>query len=103
MGSQSPLNVLVAEGVNVSILGMTIVFAVLILLWVILEIMNKVFNKQSETVAAAPAPAVPVQTAVASTGAVSDENLVGAICTAAVAASLGHTKFDVYSIKRSDS
>ena len=101
MGSQSPLNVLVGEGINVSILGMTIVFSVLILLWVILEIMNKVFNRQSETVAAAPA--VPVQTAVASTGAVSDENLVGAICTAAVAASLGHTNFDVYSIKRSDS
>jgi sodium pump decarboxylase gamma subunit len=108
MDSSTPLAALVEEGINVSILGMCIVFSVLVLICIILAVMNSYFKRkyqdgQSKIEAVseneAPAVAIPQNAAPAP----DDENLIAAVLAAAVASMLGSTGFVIRSIKRQSS
>ncbi len=93
-------------GLQVVLIGMGVVFAVLVLLIGILQLFKLFANKQSdetvksEPVVSAPAPA-PVVAPVSAQPA-SEEELVVAIATAAIAAARGESEcnFNVISIKK---
>lgn len=96
-------------GLKTTLLGMGVVFAVLIILWIILSVFKFVFykpaggdTKTEAPVPAAPAPAAPAP--VQSAPAADDEELV-AVITAAVASMMDKpaTSFRVVSFRRTAS
>ncbi len=81
-------------------IGLGIVFLALILMWVALEIMGRVFAKMDAKMEKAPAPAAPK--AVAAPAPVATDAELVAVITAAIAASSDAptTAFRVVSFKR---
>lgn len=92
------------EGVVVLVIGMTIVFSVLILLWAILLGFEKVFSKKPGKKKAEPVKKAPVVKPVVPAVAVEteDESEIVAVITAAISAMTGMntSKFKIKSIKR---
>lgn len=89
---------ILASGGVVAVIGLGTVFAVLAILWGILELMRVIFApKKKEDAPAVPAPSVPVPAmaeAPATSGvAAEDEDELIAILTAAVAASLNTSTY----------
>ena len=84
------------EGLKVTVVGLTIVFAVLIILMIVLMLMKVIFAKEPKKQAAVqevkPAPAAPVQSAAEDD--IDDEELI-AVLTAAIAASLNTSTYNL--------
>lgn len=90
---------LLIDGVIVCIIGLGTVFAVLAILWGILELMKRIFAPKNSTVATPAAPKAqmeatpaPVQSTVAEQV---DEGELVAVLTAAVAASLNTSTYNL--------
>ena len=78
--------------------GLTVVFAVLVILMVCIAILGKIVSSaQAKEKVASAAPAAPVAAAPAA-NIISDEEV--AVITAAVAATLGNQNFKIHEIKR---
>ena len=83
-----------ATGGETTALGLSIVFSVLIILMLVLMVMEKIFYKKDKGApAAAPAPA-PAPAAAAPAAPVDDAELI-AVLTAAVAASLNTSTYNL--------
>lgn len=88
-----------SEGLKVTGLGLTIVFAVLVILMIVLYLFKVIFykdpSKQAKPADSAPAETpAPVQTAVPEEDGVDEEELI-AVLTAAVAASLNTSTYNL--------
>ena len=92
------------QGVSTTVIGLVIVFAVLAILWGVLVLMRKLFYKEPGKEAAKPAPAEQSAPAVrqetAPVASVSqdtmDEGELIAVLTAAVAASLNTSTYNLH-------
>lgn len=91
------------HGVQTTVLGMLTVFSVLIILMLAIAVMKKVFYKP-EVKAPVPAPAVPVQSTVEEVPENEDEEELIAVLTAAIAASLNTSTYNlkIKSYRRTD-
>lgn len=88
-----------SEGLKVTGLGLTIVFAVLVILMIVLYLFKVIFykdpSKQAKPADSAPAEApAPVQTAAPEEDGMDEEELI-AVLTAAVAASLNTSTYNL--------
>ena len=99
-----------AEGGRTAVIGLTTVFAVLIILMIVITIMKMMFYKDPSKSAAvqtpaapAPAPVVPEAPAAPKADEMDDEELV-AVITAAIAASLNTSTYNlrIKSLRRID-
>ena len=85
-----------ATGLETAVVGLSIVFGVLIILMLVLMLMKKVFYKEpaktAEAVKAAPAPEATVPAAVVEE---EDEEELIAVLTAAIAASLNTSTYNL--------
>lgn len=104
---------ILSTGASVSVIGLGIVFAVLIILWGVLEAMRLIFDdsrkqkkaeKAPQSVAEAPAPAPAPQPAPVVVAAESEDEEVVAVIMAAIASSLNTSTYNlrIRSIKRTD-
>ena len=93
-----------AEGGQTAIIGLSTVFSVLIILMIVITIMKMIFYKApSKPAASAPAPVVPEAPAAPKADEMDDEELV-AVITAAIAASLNTSTYNlrIKSLRRID-
>ena len=95
-----------AEGGQTAIIGLSTVFSVLIILMIVITIMKMVFYKDPSKSAAPKAPAAPAPVVPAEpdkTDVIDDEELV-AVITAAIAASLNTSTYNlrIKSLRRID-
>lgn len=103
---------IIGEGAVVAVIGLGTVFAVLIILWGVLEFMRAIFSPKEKkdtapaVEAEAPAPvAEPMAAAPKETADEMDEDELAAVLTAAIAASLGTStyKLKIQSYRQIDS
>ena len=103
-GQNLPLSEALAMGGQTTVIGLAIVFAVLIILMIVLSLFKVIFYKKPKTQAApaaAPAQAAPVEEEKADD---TDEEELIAVLTAAVAASLNTSTYNlrIKSYRRTD-
>lgn len=99
-----------SEGLAITVIGLCIVFAVLVILWGFIALMRVVFVKKTDkpaTVTPAPVPEVKPEVLVSSPAQTEEEDMdaIVAAITAAVASSLNTSTYRlrIRSIKRADS
>ena len=99
-GQNLSLSEALAMGGQTTVIGLAIVFAVLIILMIVLSLFKVIFYKKPKT-QAAPAQAVPVEEETADD---TDEEELIAVLTAAVAASLNTSTYNlrIKSYRRTD-
>ncbi|MBR7164580.1 MAG: OadG family protein [Clostridia bacterium] len=82
----------ITQGAVVAVIGICTVFAVLAILWGVLELMRVIFTAKDKK-AKAPAPAV--ATPASATAPVEDDSELIAVLTAAIAASLNQSTYNL--------
>ena len=83
-----------AEGIQVTIIGLVIVFSVLVILMLVMMAMKKVFYKEDAPKAQTPAAPAPAPQKVSEPEPAEDPNLI-AVLAAAVAASLNTSTYNL--------
>lgn len=91
----------IATGIEVTILGIGVVFLILIILCLVLKLFEKIFAGQSDTPKAPPAPVVALKES-PKPAAESDDTELVAVIAAAIAASLNTSTYNlkIKSVKR---
>ena len=79
------------QGAVVAVIGLSTVFIVLAILWGVLELMRVIFTAKSKK----PAASVPVPVATVATPTQEDDSELIAVLTAAVAASLNQSTYNL--------
>ena len=94
----------ITQGAVVAIIGLCTVFAVLAILWGVLELMRIIFTAKSKKTAK-PAPAAATVAPVAPSAQAEDDSELIAVLTAAIAASLNQSTYNlkIKSYRRVDS
>ncbi len=95
----------IADGAMVAVIGLITVFLVLIMLWIILEIMHVIMAKATKKeepvkttepqIDTAPKQEVPAPAFVADTASSTDDSQLIAVITAAIAASLNTSTYNL--------
>lgn len=108
VSNTAPMSERIVMGIQTTLLGMSVVFSVLIILWAVLSIFKLVFtqsNTEKKSEVPAPAPVVAPVPEVVPAPAVSDDAELVAVITAAIASMMDapQTSFRVVSFRRTAS